>query len=766
MQYVVLGALVIAAAVLAVDSMRQRAVVRRRPNVLRAVDAALRASPAPAPGFEAALARALDEAEIDDDDQMGGVWAALADGLDPANWRPKVAEGVEIRTFHLRWGDDYALIATPDQLDHYTLELWEAELVPLMDGTRSVDELVVERLTTQGELDAPSVAGLVEMLRICGMLEPRPVNVPRAVKDGLDPASHGRRKLREFGKTLRIGWDGADAFTRRCYDAGLRAAFRPPVVAACAVVAVLGFAALLATVFSHRFVLHLRTAPQETAILLALSFLLTICHELAHALVLVHYRRRVISSGFMIFFGSPAFFVDASDGQMLGRRERILQSFGGPWAELVLAGGACIILFSFPGAFFAPLLYRFALVNYFVIFENLVPLLRLDGYWILCDLIEEPDLRGRSLAFVQRDLWRKIADRQRLTLQDGGMALYGIVGSAYTVFSLWLGLYFWQRLFGGIVQDLWRGGLISQFLLLLLVLVFAGPVIRGGIDAGRALWRRARALLARIRFRLEQSWRVEAAELIDALPGFDGLDEDVLSDLAGRVRLRTLPPGRAVFRQGDRPDAFYVVRAGSLAIEDQDPATGDTRILRTVERGGSFGELGLVDMAPRAATVRAETSVQLFEVGKGTFDHLLSDSLETPDFAPTMQAFAELRALPPYRNLATDRLQYLLEHGSWRTCQAGELIIEQGEPGDAFYSIRSGQADVLQDGQLVATLGAGAHFGELALLNDAPRNATVMARTVLRVFRLDREGFDRIVADDFRRAKPDELRRRDREMEH
>ena len=43
------------------------------------------------------------------------------------------------------------------------------------------------------------------------------------------------------------------------------------------------------------------------------------------------------------------------------------------------------------------LLYKFALINYFVIFLNLIPLLELDGYWILTDLIQVPDLRPRSL---------------------------------------------------------------------------------------------------------------------------------------------------------------------------------------------------------------------------------------------------------------------------------------------------------------------------------------------------------------------------------
>jgi cAMP-dependent protein kinase regulator len=180
-------------------------------------------------------------------------------------------------------------------------------------------------------------------------------------------------------------------------------------------------------------------------------------------------------------------------------------------------------------------------------------------------------------------------------------------------------------------------------------------------------------------------------------------------------------------------------------------------------RGESFGELGLIGVAPRAATARAVTDVQLFEVDKGTFDRLLGDDVQAPDFAPTLQAFVELRSLPAFKRLPSAELGEVLEHGEWVRHAPGEVIIQQGEPGDAFYALSSGQADVLRDGEHIRTLGAGDHFGELALLNDEPRSASVVARTAIRAFRLDREGFDRVIAEGFRRETGP---RAGRSMEH
>ena len=294
--------------------------------------------------------------------------------------------------------------------------------------------------------------------------------------------------------------------------------------------------------------------------------------------------------------------------------------------------------------------------------------------------------------------------------------------------------------------------------------MFIGPLIRGLLTLARSIYKRLKSIRDRIRFRVQRSWRVEAAALIDALPAFDDLDEDALSDLAGRIELVTVRDGQAAFRRGDVADAFYVVRSGTIHIEDEDPDEGDTRIITTLGRGDAFGEFGLLGSGVRAATARAEGEATLFRVDKASFDRLLADDIDAPDFAPTMQAYAELRALPPLRTLSTADLALVLEHGSWRNVSPGERLITQGEAGDTFYVLGTGQVDVDRDGEVIATLGPGQHFGEIALLTDAPRNASVTAHTPARVFALDREGFASVIAQTFRRGATE--RTPDRNMEH
>jgi CRP-like cAMP-binding protein len=232
------------------------------------------------------------------------------------------------------------------------------------------------------------------------------------------------------------------------------------------------------------------------------------------------------------------------------------------------------------------------------------------------------------------------------------------------------------------------------------------------------------------------------------------------------VRLGTFARGQPVVRQGERATAFYVVRQGTLQVVEENPQTGNERVLRVLGRGESFGELGLAEAAPRSATVRALEESRVFEIDKGTFDQLLRDMVNVPQFAPTMQSVVELRELKCFSHLEPDELGELVHRGEWINFAPGDMIFEQGEVGDAFFAIRSGQVDVSQDGQFLRTMGPGSYFGEIALLLDVPRTAAVQARTPVRTFRLDREGFDTLVGDAFRKGTLNPVIAPDRVWQH
>jgi CRP-like cAMP-binding protein/Zn-dependent protease len=683
------------------------------------------------------------------------LWDRLSDLLDPTRYRPKLAEYVEIREFPLKWGNDYVMVAKTRDLLHYRLPASELPLLRKMDGSRSVKELVLDEFEASGDLDPDAVTDLVRTLYEGNFLDQRYRDVDALVARALDPVTERRRKARTFAKTLTIEWSDANRVVQWFYDHGLRYAFSKAAVAVEVFVAIVGVVIFARLVVSGDFTIGGPSLAASFIVLWLLDYFSVFIHELGHALVVVRNGRRIKSAGFMIYFGSPAFFVDGSDGLMMDRRQQILSSFAGPFAEMILASLCALIVWWFPEWFLARTLFTAAALNYYLILMNLIPLLELDGYFILADVIQVPDLRPRSLAFMRDDLVRKIRHREHFTKQDVGLALYGTLGVAFTVFALYSSYRYWKTLFGPLVTRLWDGGTYTRILLIALAVVVIGPVVRGLISLVRSIGRRVRAVARRIRFRLETRWRVEAAELIDALPIFEDVPVDVLNELAGRVRLRTLATNQPVFRQGDRPTAFYVVRNGILEVVEEDPESGDEHQIRTLVRGESFGELALLMDSPRAATIRAVEEAEVFEIDQGTFDRLLADTIHVPDFEPTLQQLAELRQQPCFAHLGTDQLVELRRRGEWMVVGAGRSVVEQGEEGDSFYAVASGRFDIVTDGELKQTIGPGAYFGEIALLLDVPRTASVIARTPARVFRLDRVGFDRILAGSFRRGTLD-----------
>jgi CRP-like cAMP-binding protein len=73
------------------------------------------------------------------------------------------------------------------------------------------------------------------------------------------------------------------------------------------------------------------------------------------------------------------------------------------------------------------------------------------------------------------------------------------------------------------------------------------------------------------------------------------------------------------------------------------------------------------------------------------------------------------------------------------------LVVEEGTSGEGFYLIVTGEAEVIRGGHRVATVGPGQYFGELSLLDDGPRSATVKAQTAMTLLQLKRREFSAVL---------------------
>ncbi|KAH9906655.1 regulatory subunit of protein kinase A [Xylariomycetidae sp. FL2044] len=232
---------------------------------------------------------------------------------------------------------------------------------------------------------------------------------------------------------------------------------------------------------------------------------------------------------------------------------------------------------------------------------------------------------------------------------------------------------------------------------------------------------------------------------------FSHLDDEQNAQILGALQEKPIPAKDIkVITQGDAGDYFYVVEKGSFDVYVNDSGTlqpgpdGMGNRVGTIQAGGSFGELALMYNAPRAATViSAEPGCTLWALDRVTFRRILMES--TFARRRLYESFLEevplLSSLTPYeRSKIADALET-------QKFPAGYVIIAQGDIGQSFFLLESGEANAFIEGQpeSVRHYKKGDFFGELALLNDAPRAASVVSATEVKVATLGKSAFARLL---------------------
>ena len=109
--------------------------------------------------------------------------------------------------------------------------------------------------------------------------------------------------------------------------------------------------------------------------------------------------------------------------------------------------------------------------------------------------------------------------------------------------------------------------------------------------------------------------------------------------------------------------------------------------------------------------------------------------------APDADELRILAAVPIFAPLPGGSLEHLAGRLVPMRLEAGTMIVREGDSGDRFYIVAEGEVEVSQSGAALSELGAGGYFGEIALIRDIPRTATVTARTAVVLYALDREDF-------------------------
>ncbi|KRZ33910.1 cAMP-dependent protein kinase regulatory subunit [Trichinella pseudospiralis] len=222
---------------------------------------------------------------------------------------------------------------------------------------------------------------------------------------------------------------------------------------------------------------------------------------------------------------------------------------------------------------------------------------------------------------------------------------------------------------------------------------------------------------------------------------FAHLDENEKKDIFNAMFAVEANAGEVIIQQGDEGDNFYVIDSGEVEV------FVNNKSVTTIKENGSFGELALIYGTPRAATVLAKTRVKLWALDRDTYRRILMGSTirKRKQYEEFLSKVKILEDLDKWERLTVaDALEPV-------AFEKGTHIVEQGQPGDNFFIILEGEAEVYQKRsedskpELVGHLNPSEYFGEIALLLDRPRAATVVAKTALKCAKLDRARFERVM---------------------
>ena len=228
---------------------------------------------------------------------------------------------------------------------------------------------------------------------------------------------------------------------------------------------------------------------------------------------------------------------------------------------------------------------------------------------------------------------------------------------------------------------------------------------------------------------------------------FSSLDQAEKKTVMLAMRVIEVKAGEQLIEQGAEGADLFVVDSGQLECYKKFNGENEERQLLSYGPGDAFGELALLYNAPRAASITAIKNSTLFALDRETFNHIVKDAVvrkrsQFHDF------ISKIELLDSLTSQEKDKICDCLRTAHFK---AGEVVIREGDKGDTFFFVKQGRCIATQrdkesqSDKTVYNFGQNDYFGELAILKDEPRAATIVAVTDLELTLIDRASFKRLL---------------------
>jgi len=315
---------------------------------------------------------------------------------------PKVSQTVEIGEVD----EGRCIVHDSRHHSYFRLGIREAAYLRSLDGSRSVEQLQAD---SAGDYSAEQVMQLLQWFSAQQLLE-----LPEAAAVTTSRWQQCRRWLAAW-PDLRLELHNPDAWLTR-YKAQIGWLFSK--AALCSYLLLLTSPVLLYLVEPSLYLQSMQNltptlASADYGWLYLLVILTIIGHELAHAVCCKHFGGKVNRMGLLFMYLHPLFFCDVSDSWRFSKAQhKVAVAFAGIFFQLV-SGALAFSLFMLTGWM---VLYVYVVLSALLIALNLLPFVRLDGYWLLVHALDEPQLQHRATQTLDY-CFRRYVLRQPISVQ-------------------------------------------------------------------------------------------------------------------------------------------------------------------------------------------------------------------------------------------------------------------------------------------------------------------------------------------------------------
>ena len=206
--------------------------------------------------------------------------------------------------------------------------------------------------------------------------------------------------------------------------------------------------------------------------------------------------------------------------------------------------------------------------------------------------------------------------------------------------------------------------------------------------------------------------------------------------------------GDILIKQGEDGDSLFLVEEGKLECYVKLKKDNEEKMIKAYGPGDVFGELALLYNTPRAATIKAISSVITWVLDRQTFNLIVKDAAQKKreKFEGFLKKTEILKDLEPYE------LSQIADALKTATFKEGDRIIQEGDIGDVFYLLLEGKCIATKNiepgkpDKIVKEYNEGEYFGERALIKGEPRAANIIVKSPLvKVICLDKNSFRRLL---------------------